>query len=262
MSQDRLGYAAETNDPITQRPVTTNVSFLLTLYVHQCLVVALFHVVFTLEPKLREQPLSAPLTVTMAKGKRAMANTCWLLMLLPGDDTHPFRHTLLASASHSPLLGSARRLGEAVGGGEVDYLVNIIQSTPVTLFQAFISRLLSPIMVVLRLLFIKHQSSARRYGMTCVFLLNSQCKSGLGILFFQMGIISVIPEMFIYPPLVPDSVLGAGSGDLLLLSHDSFPQKNAPSAVTSVALNIPPHHICFCFNSITLKNQIRITWKR
>lgn len=33
-----------------------------------------------------------------------------------GDDTHPFYRILLASASHSPLLDSARHLGEAVKG--------------------------------------------------------------------------------------------------------------------------------------------------
>lgn len=31
-----------------------------------------------------------------------------------GDDTHPFYRILLATASHSPLLNSAGRLGEAV----------------------------------------------------------------------------------------------------------------------------------------------------
>lgn len=33
-----------------------------------------------------------------------------------GDDAHPFYCILLASASHSPLLDSAGRLGEAVKG--------------------------------------------------------------------------------------------------------------------------------------------------
>lgn len=76
----------------------------------------MFHIVSSLEPKLMEQPVFGPLAVTMSREKRVVANMCWLLMLLPGDDTHPFYCILLARASHSPLLDSARHLGEAVKG--------------------------------------------------------------------------------------------------------------------------------------------------
>lgn len=55
----------------SQHLITTKGSFWLLVCVHHCLVVALFCIVFTPEPKPMEQPLSGPLMVTMAKLKRA-----------------------------------------------------------------------------------------------------------------------------------------------------------------------------------------------
>lgn len=57
-----------------QHPIPMKASFLLTVHVHHPLVVALFHLVFTPEPKLMEQPLAGTLAVTMDKGKGAMTN--------------------------------------------------------------------------------------------------------------------------------------------------------------------------------------------
>lgn len=61
---------------------------MLTIPVHHYLIV-----VFSLEPKLMEQPLSGPLTVTMFKGKRAITK-------IPGDDTRHFCHVFIAKASY------------------------------------------------------------------------------------------------------------------------------------------------------------------
>lgn len=60
--------------------------------------VALFCIIFTLEPKLMEQPLSGPLMVTMSKGKGT--NGKHLLKLLPGNDTFHFCCISLPKASH------------------------------------------------------------------------------------------------------------------------------------------------------------------
>lgn len=57
---------------------------------------------------------------------------CWFLKLLPGDD-----QISLAKASHSATSESAKHLGGAWQGRTEEYLVNIIQATPVTLFQGF-----------------------------------------------------------------------------------------------------------------------------
>ena len=40
-----------------------------------------------------------------------------------------------------------------------------------------------------------------------------------------------------------------------------FPRRTLLSRITSMALNIPPYHICFCLNSTVLQNKIRIPWK-